>query len=76
MVPVRVVEMVPLREVPLAVVEIVPVLVVEIVPAFVVEMVPVFANVVADTAITNVVAQRIVLRVFIALLLLIPSRGT
>jgi hypothetical protein len=39
------------------------------VPAFVVEMVPVFANAVADTAITNVAAQTIVLRLLIALLL-------
>ena len=63
MVPVRVVEIIPVR---LLVVEIVPVLVVEIVPALVVEIVPVFANVVADTAITNVAAQTIDLRLLIA----------
>ena len=64
--PVRVVEMVPVR-----VVEMVPVLVVEMVPVLVVEMVPVFANVVADRAVTNKVAQKIDLRFFIALLLVI-----
>ena len=68
-VPVLVVEIVPVRDAPMPVVEMMPVLVVEIVPALVVEMVPVFANVVAPTAITNMGAQRIVLRLFIALLL-------
>ena len=68
-VPVRVVEMVPVRLGPLPVVEMVPILVVEMVPALVVEIVPVFANVVADTAITNIAAQTIFLRFFIALLL-------
>jgi len=68
-VPIRVVEMVPVRLGPLPVVEMVPILVVEMVPALVVEIVPVFANVVADTAITNIAAQTIFLRFFIALLL-------
>ena len=64
MVPVRVVEIVPVF-----VVEMIPALVVEMVPALVVEMVPVFANAVADTAITNIAAQTINLRLLIALLL-------
>lgn len=70
--PARVVEIVPARlleTVPAAVVEIVPVLVVEMVPTLVVEMVPLFARAGADTARTNVAAQRIVLRFFIVLLL-------
>ena len=73
--PVRVVEIVPERVAPLPVVEMVPVLVVEIVPVLVVEIVPVFPKVVADTAVTNNVAQTIDLRFFIALLLVIVVRG-
>jgi len=68
-VPVLVVEIVPVRDAPLPVVEMMPVLVVEIVPALVVEIVPVFANVLAAIAITNIDAQIIIFRVFIALLL-------
>jgi len=65
----RVVEIVPVRVVeivPLFVVEMVPALVVEMTPVLVVEIVPVLANVVAETAITNIAAKTIVLRFFIA----------
>ena len=75
---VRVVEMVPVRVVemvPVLVVEIVPALVVEMVPVLVVEMVPGFANVVTDRAVTNKAAQKIDLRFFIALLLVIRKSG-